>query len=229
MQYGRACGELNHPKENSSEMNPDRISHRFTEVNEDNNDFRTKALVLDTTHGTQVKKLIEGGVKLGISSRGFGDVKESNGAKIVQSLHLVSLGDIVTNPSAPHAFVNAVFESAEWVWANGILVGKDLSENIDIYKDALEKSTQAERDDVAIALFKEYFAEISDNAKLTEKWAIEVAVRDARKALDLLKDEKVKFKTDGTNFYKFKNEDEFAAAEDAFKRGKIEVLDTEEE
>jgi hypothetical protein len=160
MKYGRAVGELNHPVEKSSEINPDRISHRFTEVNEDNNNFRTKALVLNTTEGTQVKNLIEGGVQLGISSRGFGDVKESNGAKVVQSLYLVSLGDIVTNPSAPQAFVTAVFESAEWVWQNGVLVGKDLSEDIDIYKDALEKSTPAMRDEVAIAVFTEYLAKI---------------------------------------------------------------------
>jgi hypothetical protein len=166
MKYGRAVGELNHPETKSSEINPDRISHRFTEVREDSNNFVTKALVLNTNHGQQVKNLIEGGVQLGISSRGFGDVKESGSAKVVQSLFLVSLGDIVTNPSAPHAFVNAVFESAEWVWQNGILVGKDLSENIDGYKDALEKSTQKDRDEVAINLFKEYFAEISTRAKI---------------------------------------------------------------
>jgi hypothetical protein len=166
MKYGRACGELNHPETKSSEINPDRISHRFTEVREDSNNFITKALVLNTNHGKQVKNLIEGGVQLGISSRGFGDVKESGNAKVVQSLYLVSLGDIVTNPSAPQAFVNAVFESAEWIWHNGVLVGKDLSEDIDIYKEALEKSCQKDRDDVAIALFKEYFNTISSNAKL---------------------------------------------------------------
>lgn len=163
MKYGRACGELNHPEAKSSEINPDRISHRFTEVREENNNFVTKALVLNTTHGTQVKNLIEGGVQLGISSRGFGDVKESGNAKVVQSLYLVSLGDIVTNPSAPHAFVNAVFESAEWLWENGVLVGKDLSEDIDYYQAALEKSTQKDRDEVAIALFKEYIATISSS------------------------------------------------------------------
>ena len=166
MKYGRAVGELNHPTEKSSEINPDRISHRFTEVRESNNDYITKALVLNTTHGTQVKSLIEGGVKLGISSRGFGDVKESGGARVVQSLYLVSLGDIVTNPSAPNAFVDAVFESAEWIWHNGVLVGKDLSENIDKYKEVLEKSSIKDRDAAAIAMFKNYFAEISSNAKL---------------------------------------------------------------
>ena len=160
MKYGRAVGELNHPDTKSSEINPDRISHRFTEVREDNNNFVTKALVLNTTHGTQVRNLIQGGVKLGISSRGFGDVKESGGARVVESLYLVSLGDIVTNPSAPNAFVNAVMEKTEWLWENGILVSKDLSEEIDEYKEALEKSTQKERDEVAIALFKDYLSKI---------------------------------------------------------------------
>lgn len=166
MKVGRAVGELNHPVEKSSEINPDRISHRFVEVKEDANNFITKALVLNTTHGTQVKNLIGGGVKMGISSRGFGDVKESGNAKVVQSLYLVSLGDIVTNPSAPNAFVNAVMEKTEWIWENGILVGKDLSEELDEYRDALDKSTQKDRDDVAIDLFKQYLSSISENANI---------------------------------------------------------------
>jgi len=167
MQYGRAVGELNHPIEKSSEINPDRISHRFTEVREDNNNFITKALVLNTNHGQQVRNLIEGGVQLGISSRGFGDVKESGGARVVQSLYLVSLGDIVTNPSAPNAFVNAVMEKQEWIWENGILIGKDLDENINEYQKALDKSSQRDRDDVAIDLFKQYIAEISAAVKVS--------------------------------------------------------------
>ncbi len=161
MNESRAVGELNHPDTKSSEINPDRISHRFVSVKEDDNNFITKALVLDTTHGTQVKNLIKGGVKLGISSRGFGDVKESDGAKVVQSLYLVSLGDIVTNPSAPHAFINAVMENAEFIWENGNIVQKDLSEEIDEYKMAIEKASQKEIDEVGIKIFKEYLAKIS--------------------------------------------------------------------
>ena len=156
----QSAGELDHPKENSSQINPDRISHRFVEVREDGNNYITKALVLNTTCGKQVKNLMEGGFKLGISSRGFGDVKESNGAKIVQSLYLVSLGDIVTNPSAPNAFVNAVMEKVEWVWENGILVGNDLSQEIDEYKQAIDESTQADRDAVAISIMKDYLSKI---------------------------------------------------------------------
>lgn len=161
MKDGRAVGELNHPKEKSSEIDPDRISHRFVEVKEKENNFITKALVLDTTHGTQVKNLLNGGVKLGISSRGFGDVKESGGAKVVQSLYLVSLGDIVTNPSAPDAFVNAIMESKEWVWENGILVGKDIEPEIDEYKDAIEKADQSNIDEVAVKVFKDYMQKIT--------------------------------------------------------------------
>ena len=166
MKVGRAVGELNHPEKKSSEINPDRISHRFVEVKEDNNNFITKALVLNTNHGKQVKNLLEGGVKMGISSRGFGDVKESGGARVVQSLYLVSLGDIVTNPSAPNAFVDAIMEKVDWVWENGILVGKDLSEDLDEYRDALDKSSQADRDAVAIDVFKQYLSEISTSVEI---------------------------------------------------------------
>jgi hypothetical protein len=163
MKEGRAVGELNHPKEKSSEIDPDRISHRFVEVKESENNYTTKALVLDTTHGTQVKNLLNGGVKLGISSRGFGDVKESGGAKVVQSLYLVSLGDIVTNPSAPNAFLNSVMESTEWVWENGALVGKDLEQEIDEYQQAIKKASQKDIDEVAIKIFADYMQKIKGN------------------------------------------------------------------
>ena len=133
--------------------------------------------MLNTTHGKQVKNLLEGGVKLGISSRGFGDVKESGGARVVQSLYLVSLGDIVTNPSAPNAFVNAVMEKVDWVWENGVLVGKDISEDIDEYRDALEKSSQKDRDAVAIAVFKEYLSTISTSANILETVELDESIK----------------------------------------------------
>jgi len=57
-----------------------------------------------------------------------------------------------------------------------------------------------------------------------KKFAIEVSVRDARRALALLKDERIPYKPDGSNYYIFKTMDALLNAEDAFKRGKIEVL-----
>jgi len=56
-----------------------------------------------------------------------------------------------------------------------------------------------------------------------DNYFIEVELRDAKKALDILKDEKIKHKTDGTNKYLFSDEDEYFTAEDAFKRAKVKI------
>ena len=79
----------------------------------------------------------------------------------MQSLYLVSLGDIVTNPSAPDAFVNAIMEKVEWVWENGVIVGKDIEPEIDEYRDAIEKADQSNIDEVAIKVFKDYMQKIT--------------------------------------------------------------------
>lgn len=66
------------------------------------------------------------------------------------------------------------------------------------------------------------YREILNEAK---KFEIEVDVRDAGKALAALKDDpNMKFKTDGTNFYIFKTEDDLFAAEDILKRAKIKIV-----
>jgi hypothetical protein len=160
LESGRAVGELKHPKSDIHEIDPENISHRFVEVKEDGNDFYTKAKILDTPKGSIVKNLLEGGVKLGISSRGFGDVKESKDAKVVQSLYLVSLGDIVTNPSAPNAFVNAVMENKEFVFENGIIVEKDLSQEIDEYKSIIQKASSKELQEAISNIFDDYMKKI---------------------------------------------------------------------
>ena len=56
--------------------------------------------------GSIVKNLINDGVQLGVSSRGLGTVKESNGANVVQNDYWISAIDVVADPSAPSAFVN---------------------------------------------------------------------------------------------------------------------------
>jgi hypothetical protein len=84
-----------------------------------------KSLVLDTPMGKIAKALIDGGVKMGISSRGVGTLKES----IVQNDFMVSAIDLVSDPSAPSAFMTAVMEGKkEWVFENGILTEKELQE-----------------------------------------------------------------------------------------------------
>ena len=122
----RSLGELNHPTYAS--VNPERASHMITSLKEDGNNWIGKAKILNTPMGSIVKNLIEDGVQLGVSSRGLGSVKESNGANVVQSDFWISAVDTVSDPSAPDAFVNGIMENKEWILENGVLVEKELEE-----------------------------------------------------------------------------------------------------
>ena len=109
---GRAVGELNHPEGPS--INLDKVSHRITELSWDGNNVMGKALILDTPMGQIVKGLVEGGVQLGVSSRGMGSLKFKDGANYVRDDFMLNTIDIVQDPSAPNAFVNGIMEGVSW-------------------------------------------------------------------------------------------------------------------
>lgn len=155
-----AVGELNHPLENVSQIDFNNVSHRFVSIREDENNFITRALILNTTSGKQVKNLHEGEVRLGISSRAFGSTRLKEDTVMVESLFIVSFGDIVANPSAPGAFINAVMENKEFLWENGQLIEKDISQKLEGYKKIIENSTKNERSKIFIDLFNDYFLTI---------------------------------------------------------------------
>lgn len=106
-----AYGELSHPS--SMQINPDNISHRIISLTEDGNYWRGKSLVLDTPKGKIVKALVDGGGIVGMSSRGLGTLKESNGIKVVQEDFSLKTIDCVLDPSAKEATMNAIMESME--------------------------------------------------------------------------------------------------------------------
>ena len=118
---GRALGELGHPE--GPTVNLDRVSHKITSLVREGNNFRGKATLLSTPMGKIASSLIGEGVKLGVSSRGVGSLKESsNGCKMVgEDFQLATAADIVADPSAPDAFVNGIMEGREWVWEGGSL------------------------------------------------------------------------------------------------------------
>jgi len=118
---GRALGELGHPE--GPTVNLDRVSHKITSLVREGNNFRGKAKLLETPMGKIAKSLLSEGVKLGVSSRGVGSLKEDHrGCKIVgEDFQLATAADIVADPSAPDAFVNGIMEGKEWVWDGGIL------------------------------------------------------------------------------------------------------------
>jgi len=121
VQKGRALGELGHP--DGPSINLDRVSHKITSLRQEGSNFIGRAQILSTPMGQIAKSLLDEGVKLGVSSRGMGSLREDrNGIKIVgEDFMLATAADIVADPSAPDAFVNGIMEGKEWVWDGGIL------------------------------------------------------------------------------------------------------------
>ena len=76
--------------------------------------------------GQIVEGLLDGGVKLGVSSRGMGSLEQKNGTSYVGKDFMLATVDIVQDPSAPGAFVNGIMEGVDWIWNNGIFVAEDL-------------------------------------------------------------------------------------------------------
>ena len=116
---GRAVGELNHPE--GPTINLDKVSHLITQLEWKGNDIVGKAKILDTPMGQIVKGLLDGGVRVGVSTRGMGSLEQRNGAMVVKDDFMLNTVDIVQDPSAPAAFVNGIMEGVEWVWNNGII------------------------------------------------------------------------------------------------------------
>jgi hypothetical protein len=98
-------GELNHP--DTLTINLANVSHCITECSMDGNNAVGKMKLLNTPAGNIAKGLIEGGVRLGVSSRGTGNVNEGGG---VSDFAFVTV-DIVSQPSAPEAYPNVVQEA----------------------------------------------------------------------------------------------------------------------
>jgi len=151
----RALGELNHPQ--GPTVNLDRVSHLITELKFNNNDCIGRAKVLDTPMGKIVKNLIDEGAQLGVSSRGMGSLKDVGGINEVQKDFMLSAVDVVADPSAPNAFVNGIYEGAEWVWDNGILKEKEVARMQREY----EYASVRDKEQKAIHLFERFLKKLN--------------------------------------------------------------------
>ena len=121
VQSGRALGELGHP--DGPTVNLDRVSHKIVSLKENGSNFIGKAKILGTPMGKIAESLISEGVRLGVSSRGIGSLKQTReGVNIVgEDFMLSTAADIVADPSAPDAFVEGIMEGKNWIWDGGIL------------------------------------------------------------------------------------------------------------
>ena len=124
----RAYGELGHPE--GPTINLERASHMITALYADGKNFIGEAKILATPMGEIVKTLMEEGAKLGVSSRGMGSLEtKKNGASYVRDdFYLATAADIVSDPSAPSAFVEGIMEGKEWVWNHGALMEAEMVE-----------------------------------------------------------------------------------------------------
>jgi len=104
-QGNSVLGEVDHPDD--LKINLDRVSHMVTEMWMDGPNGYGKLKVLPTPMGNLVKTMLESGVKLGVSSRGSGNVREASGD--VSDFEIVTI-DVVAQPSAPDAYPTAIYE-----------------------------------------------------------------------------------------------------------------------
>jgi len=151
---GRAVGELNHPE--GPTINLDKVSHRITDLRFEGNDVVGKASILNTPMGKIVQGLLEGGVQLGVSSRGMGSLVEKNGVMYVQDDFMLSTVDIVQDPSAHEAFVNGIMEGVEWIWENGMLK----PQQIEKYETEIKSASSAKLSEAKLQVFQDFLSKL---------------------------------------------------------------------
>jgi len=149
---GRAVGELNHPE--GPTVNLDKVSHKIESLTWDKNNVMGKATILSTPMGEIVKGLLDGGVKLGVSTRGMGSLEQGDNAMVVKDDFMLNAVDIVQDPSAPSAFVNGVMEGVEWVWNNGIIESK----HIEQIETEIKNATKANLYETEVREFKNFLS-----------------------------------------------------------------------
>lgn len=155
VQKNRAWGELGHPE--TPTVNLDRASHRIVSLKQEGNNYIGRARIIDANPmGAIVRGLLEDGGKLGVSSRGLGTLKENNGVMEVQEdFFLATAADIVSDPSAPDAFVNGIMENVEWVWNNGTLKPIQL-ESLENTKKELKTKTVRQIQEEKLQIFEKF-------------------------------------------------------------------------
>jgi hypothetical protein len=157
---GSAFGELDHPP--TPQVNLRNVSHRITELKRDGSNFLGVAKLLETDSGKIARALIEGGCRLGVSSRGVGNLERSDKgfALVKDDYHLITPADIVADPSAPKAFVDAMMEGCEWVY----IEGRGWTERfVEAAKKEVNKTSRADREALQLRIFETFMLKLRSN------------------------------------------------------------------
>lgn len=155
VQTKRAVGELTHP--DTPQINLDKITHITESIRKEGNNYIGKAKILNTPCGNIVKGLLEGGVQLGVSSRGMGSVKlNKQGINEVQDDFKLAAIDIVYQPSAPDAFVEGLMENASFVWDT---VSEDI-EFVESLRQDVKVATATQLQEAKLEAFQKFLDHI---------------------------------------------------------------------
>lgn len=154
-----AVGELSHP--DSGEINPDRAAILITDLHMDGNLGMGKAKVLSTPCGKILESLLNDGVRMGVSSRGTGNLGKDN--VVCEDFSLLTI-DAVYMPSAQVAYSDAIYESIQntvkWVLdeKSGLLIEK--KEDINKAAEKFNKTVDKEGSKIILDAFKEFLNRI---------------------------------------------------------------------
>ena len=152
----RSLGELGHPA--NPTLNLDKVSHLITSLRFEGKNVIGKAKILETPMGNIARNLIENEIMLGVSSRGLGSLKlNKEGVNEVQDdFHLATV-DIVADPSAHEAFVQGIYESAEWICENGVWKAID----VERAQQTLKTASKANLEETKLKMFEEFMSRLS--------------------------------------------------------------------
>ena len=136
-------GEVDHPED--LKINLDRVSHCIDKMWMDGPAGYGKLRILPTPMGQLVKTMLDSGVKLGVSSRGSGNVNDGNGQ--VSDFEIVTV-DIVAQPSAPNAYPHAIYEGLRNMkYGHKVLeIAKDAGKNSKVQRFLREEVKRLIRD-----------------------------------------------------------------------------------
>lgn len=136
-------GEVDHPDD--LKINLDRVSHMIVNMWMDGPAGHGKLKILPTPMGQLVKTMLGSGVKLGVSSRGSGNVDDATGH--VSDFEIVTV-DIVAQPSAPHAYPKAIYEGLlNMRYGHRVLENtRDIQDNQKVQKYLKEQVTRLIKD-----------------------------------------------------------------------------------
>lgn len=150
-----AYGEMTHPETPTVDLK--NVSHLITSLTKEGTNWIGKARILDTPMGQIAKGILNGGGRLGVSSRAMGSIKMNNeGINVVQNDFMLSTAaDIVSDPSAPDAWVQGIMESADWVYVNGIF-----ERQVGEAQRFIRKSSSSMLDEAKIIAFQHFLNNI---------------------------------------------------------------------